>query len=58
MTRMLKVVVCLPLVLCLTPAAGKAQQGAKLREPDVIYVPTPQDVVDAMLKLARCIPAT
>ena len=26
---------------------------APARKPDVIYVPTPQDVVDAMLKLAR-----
>src|SRR6185369_10620801 len=25
----------------------------KLREPDVIFVPTPQEVVDAMLKLAN-----
>ena len=30
-----------------------AQQAAtKLREPDVIYVPTPQEVVDAMLAMA------
>jgi len=27
-------------------------QEKKLREPDVIYVPTPQEVVDEMLKLA------
>jgi ubiquinone/menaquinone biosynthesis C-methylase UbiE len=27
-------------------------QEKKLREPDVIYVPTPQEVVDQMLKLA------
>jgi SAM-dependent methyltransferase len=44
---------CLLLVLSLLPAAGNAQQSAKLREPDVIYVPTPQSVVDAMLKLAN-----
>jgi len=29
-----------------------AQQGAPLRTPDVIFVPTPQDVVEAMLKMA------
>ena len=27
--------------------------GAQLRAPDVFYVPTPQGVVDAMLKMAR-----
>ena len=36
-----------------TPAKEAAgQQGAKLRDPDVIYVPTPQEVVDAMLQAA------
>jgi predicted RNA methylase len=36
-------------------AAGPAQQGTQtqLRTPDVIYVPTPQEVVDAMLKVAK-----
>jgi ubiquinone/menaquinone biosynthesis C-methylase UbiE len=29
-----------------------AQTQAPLRQPDVIFVPTPQEVVDAMLKLA------
>lgn len=53
MTRILKVGCCLLLILCLTPAAGSPQQSGKLREPDVIYVPTPQNVVDAMLKLAN-----
>jgi tRNA A58 N-methylase Trm61 len=33
--------------------AGAQQAQTKLREPDVIYVPTPQDVVDAMLELAN-----
>jgi SAM-dependent methyltransferase len=33
------------------PAAPR--QAPPLREPDVIYVPTPQNVVDAMLKLAN-----
>jgi SAM-dependent methyltransferase len=40
----------LSLVLILS-AAAFAQQ-AELREPDVIYVPTPDDVVQEMLKLA------
>jgi cyclopropane fatty-acyl-phospholipid synthase-like methyltransferase len=30
-----------------------AQQQQQLRSPDVIFVPTPQEVVDAMLKLAK-----
>jgi hypothetical protein len=35
-------------------AAAPAQAPAtKLRDPDVIYVPTPQNVVDAMLKMAN-----
>lgn len=33
-------------------AAGAAQQ-APVRQPDVVFVPTPSDVVDAMLKLAK-----
>ncbi len=41
------------LVLSLFPAISGAQQAGKLREPDVIFVPTPQEVVDAMLKLAE-----
>jgi predicted O-methyltransferase YrrM len=32
---------------------SSAQQPAPLRSPDVIFVPTPQEVVDAMLKLAK-----
>jgi SAM-dependent methyltransferase len=31
---------------------GAAEQGAVLRGPDVIFVPTPNEVVDMMLKLA------
>jgi len=42
----------LALVLGLLTGAASAQQAGKLRAPDVIFVPTPQDVVDAMLKLA------
>jgi predicted O-methyltransferase YrrM len=33
--------------------AQQTQAPAALRTPDVIYVPTPQEVVDAMLKLAN-----
>jgi tRNA G37 N-methylase Trm5 len=45
----------LVLVGLAVPAAAQqagAQQG-KLRDPDVIYVPTPQEVVDAMLQMAN-----
>jgi hypothetical protein len=31
---------------------GAAEQGAVLRGPDVIFVPTPNEVVNMMLKLA------
>jgi tRNA A58 N-methylase Trm61 len=34
-------------------APNFAQQAATARQPDVIYVPTPPDVVNAMLKLAN-----
>jgi predicted O-methyltransferase YrrM len=34
-------------------APPSAQTPAQLRSPDVIFVPTPQEVVDAMLKLAK-----
>jgi len=34
-------------------APSSAQTPAALRSPDVIFVPTPQEVVDAMLKLAN-----
>ena len=35
------------------PVAESPGPAKPLREPDVIYVPTPQDVVDAMLKMAN-----
>jgi tRNA G37 N-methylase Trm5 len=43
-------VLCLLLVvaICVAPA-----QERKLREPDVVFVPTPQNVVDEMMKLAK-----
>jgi precorrin-6B methylase 2 len=37
--------------LAVASGASSAQEGR--RTPDVIYVPTPQEVVDGMLKLAR-----
>jgi predicted RNA methylase len=40
-------------LLTVVAAPALAQQTAALRQPDVIYVPTPQEVVDAMLKLAN-----
>ena len=36
-----------------TKPAPEAPRPPGLRDPDVIYVPTPQEVVDAMLKLAE-----
>ena len=39
--------------LFVSAAPGSAQQAGALREPDVIYVPTPQEVVDAMLTMAN-----
>jgi ribosomal protein L11 methylase PrmA len=35
------------------PTEPQAQQSAQLRAPDVIYVPTPPEVVEAMLKVAK-----
>lgn len=40
-------------LLAPAPALAQATPAPTLREPDVIYVPTPQEVVDAMLKMAR-----
>lgn len=38
--------------LALAPAPALAQAPSAQREPDVVYVPTPEAVVDAMLKMA------
>ncbi|MEQ1575143.1 MAG: methyltransferase domain-containing protein [Vicinamibacterales bacterium] len=46
----------LAFLVLLTPPA-LAQQAAPTRTPDVIFVPTPQEVVDAMLKVAKVGPA-
>ncbi|HXH06311.1 MAG TPA: class I SAM-dependent methyltransferase [Vicinamibacterales bacterium] len=43
-------------VFAVTPAPAQQpaqQQQQTLRAPDVVYVPTPHEVVDAMLKLAK-----
>ena len=39
--------------LAVLAAPSSGQQTTRLRPPDVIYVPTPQNVVDAMLELAH-----
>ena len=45
-----RIVLCLAILAALV-VPSSAQQP--LRSPDVIFVPTPQEVVDAMLKLAK-----
>lgn len=52
MLRKLIVLATALVVVGLTQIAPSAQVPV-LRDPDVIFVPTPQSVVDAMLKLAR-----
>jgi cyclopropane fatty-acyl-phospholipid synthase-like methyltransferase len=39
------------------PAAAQAAVQAPTRTPDVIYVPTPEEVVEAMLKVAKVGPS-
>ncbi|MGQ9635498.1 MAG: SAM-dependent methyltransferase [Bryobacteraceae bacterium] len=51
--KFLATALSLALVVSLGAAPAGAEQAKQLREPDVIYVPTPQEVVDAMLKLAN-----
>jgi cyclopropane fatty-acyl-phospholipid synthase-like methyltransferase len=41
------------LTLLVTTVVAPASAQQPLRSPDVIFVPTPQEVVDAMLKLAK-----
>ncbi len=52
---MIRKIVMLAGALMLTPGCANAQEAttAERRQPDVIYVPTPQPVVDAMLKMAN-----
>jgi tRNA G37 N-methylase Trm5 len=49
--RFVRLAAILALIVWAMPAA--AQQAGKLRDPDVIYVPTPQEVVEAMLQMAN-----
>jgi len=53
--RYFRVAALLALAVVVSMAAPAAAQQAatKLRDPDVIYVPTPQEVVDAMLAMAN-----
>ena len=41
------------LALAVSTGAATAQQAQATRQPDVIYVPTPPEVVEAMLRLAK-----
>ncbi|MCC7185872.1 MAG: methyltransferase domain-containing protein [Acidobacteria bacterium] len=53
MMRRLTTLAAAVLVVGLTQISPLAQAQAPMRTPDVIYVPTPQTVVDAMLKMAN-----
>jgi cyclopropane fatty-acyl-phospholipid synthase-like methyltransferase len=44
---------CVLLAICAAAAAPAAQQAKPVREPDVPYVPTPPQVVEAMLQMAN-----
>ena len=43
---------CFIVAVAVAPTMAPAQNGQPARSPDVIYVPTPQNVVEGMLKLA------
>ena len=49
----LRTLVLLFAIMVAIAVPSSAQAPAPLRSPDVIFVPTPQEVVDAMLKLAK-----
>jgi cyclopropane fatty-acyl-phospholipid synthase-like methyltransferase len=51
--RVIPFVLCSALLLSGTASAQATQAKPALRTPDVIFVPTGPDVVDAMLKLAK-----
>lgn len=53
MMRRLFIVATALLVVGLTQVTPTAQSQTPLRDPDVIYVPTPHSVVEAMLTLAK-----
>ena len=48
-----RIVLCLAILATLVVSSSAQQAPTPLRAPDVIFVPTPQEVVDAMLKLAK-----
>jgi len=51
--RLRTCVLSLAIIAALVAPAWTQTAPAPLRSPDVIFVPTPQEVVDAMLKLAK-----
>jgi len=51
--RLRTFVLSLAMIAALGMPSSAQQAPAPLRSPDVIFVPTPQEVVDAMLKLAK-----
>lgn len=53
MSKRLTAVALALLVLGVSQVSSNAQAQGGLRSPDVIFVPTPQAVVDAMLKMAN-----
>ncbi len=50
---MRRAALCVIALSLATLSLGAQQAAPPVRTPDVIYVPTPQEVVDAMLKLAK-----
>jgi ribosomal protein L11 methylase PrmA len=48
-----RIVLSLAILAALVIPSSAQQPPKPLRSPDVIFVPTPQEVVDAMLKLAK-----
>ena len=51
--RLRTLVLSFAVIAALVAPSSAQQAPAPLRSPDVIFVPTPQEVVDAMLKLAK-----
>ena len=51
--RMHSLSLALIVTLLVWTVPGAAQQAGKLRDPDVVYVPTPPEVVEAMLQMAN-----
>ena len=49
--RSVRLAIIIALLVWAVPAS--AQEAGTLRGPDVVYIPTPQEVVDAMLQLAN-----